>query len=77
MVNASDQQGDRHKTLPKTLYQEGRIIPELVNKKPVSRQRQMRSDVYHDERHRDQLNEFFKDFNEKEHTMLMFVKLKK
>lgn len=25
----------------------------------------MRSDVYHDERHRDQLNEFFKDFNEK------------
>ena len=46
MVNASDQQGDRHKTLPKTLYQEGRIIPELVNKKPVSRQRQMRSDVY-------------------------------
>lgn len=68
MVNAGGQQGGYH-TRPRTLFQEGRVN--------TGKAFQVRSDVWTDSSHRQRLERFFQDFDEKKHSMLMMVKPKK
>lgn len=68
MVNASKQQGGQE-THPHTLFQTGRTLG--------GKNYQVRSDVWSEESHRQQLTAFFRDFDEKQHSMLMIVKPKK
>ena len=68
MVNASGQQG-KYNTRPKTLYEEGRMNG--------GKSYQVRSGVCKSSSHRQRLMDFFRDFDEKKHSMLMIVKPKK
>lgn len=68
MVNASGQQGS-HETRPRTLFQEGRTNG--------GQKYQVRSDVWTHSIHRQRLEQFFLNFDEEKHSMLMIVKMKK
>lgn len=74
MIDASDQNGEKRK-YPKKLYQEGTIIQNYETSELV--QYLYRSDVWEDDTKRHRINDFYKNFDDSKHSVLMLVRLKK